>query len=665
MNPKPSSPLLLLCLFVSLSVSAQKLPFKFGKVDVSDLEMKQCDFYPDATSMTLAEYGIINFKFSDDHGFQYIMDVAVRKKIFKITDADQGNVKIHTYSPARGSAEEEISSLRAFCHNLVNGKVERIKLDNQEYFKKRLNDYWVEISFAIPNIKEGSVIEYTYKKTSDYLYNLTTWDFQSDIPAAHSEIRFTIPEYFNYQISQVGSSFITEDRSDDKRETFSYKWEQQGAFGQVEKGTGTLESNSKYRRLVSNNIPPVEDEPYMNNRSDVISRLQFQLVSTKMPNSVVKMVAGNYEKFNSELLSSTSFGERLKHPGFVKNFREQCDHDSDKEKARAIYTHIATHFSWNKVYSFMSSDAGRQAYNQAEGSVADINLTLVTAFRALGLEAYPVILSTRGNGSVHPVYPSYEEFNYMLGAVKIDEKWYLCDASSKLPFGQIPLRCRNGQGWLVSEQGGQWIDMKTGSTYTEATTLRTEISAEKITTHITNKCSGYAALKTYNEIAKKNTGEYGEDLANRFSDVEMNNLKVSELELGEPVKMEYDISKENDDSDILYIQPVLTGSITENPFKREERRSVIDFPYEFNFKVMSQIVVPEGYSIELPEQQRIVLPKNGGSFTFSCGKNGNLVTVVSQVRIIQNVFTPAEYPVLKQFYQIIADKNQEPVVLSR
>ena len=627
--------------------------------------MKQCDFYPEATSMTLAEYGIIDFKYLDSKGWQYTMEVAVRKKIFKITDADQGNVKIHLYDPVKGAAEEDISSLKAYSYNLVNGAVEKVKLTNKEYFKKRLNNYWVEMSFAIPNVQEGSVIEYTYVKTSDYLHNLTTWYFQSDIPVAHSEIRFTIPEYFNYQVSQVGTVFSAEDQTDTKRQAFTYKWQQRGVYGQTESGTGTFESNSKYRRLVINNIPPVEEEPYMNNKSDVINRLQFQLVSVKMPNSIMEVVAGSYDKFNSELWSSSDFGDRLKNGNFMKEMKDQLAGESAVNKAQSIYAYISNHFSWNEVYGYLSSKAGRMAYSKAEGSVADINLTLIAVLREFGLDAYPVILSTRGNGTVHPVYPSYDEFNYVIGAVRIDDNLYLCDASSKLPFGEIPIRCRNGRGWLVSENGGKWIDLKNNSRYTETVMLKTEISEDIITTHVAQNKKGYSALGTIGMIRKDNIENYSKGLENKFSDYELENFEISDLVAGKPVTLEYDISKDNEDSDIMYIQPVTVGSITSNPFTREERKSMVDLPYQESYRVISQITVPEGYDAQLPETMRIGLPNNGGHFIYSCSKNGNMITTSSNVAIKQTLFSPQEYPVLKRFYEIVVEKNQEFIVLSK
>ncbi|MEQ8574880.1 MAG: hypothetical protein RIB63_12500, partial [Fulvivirga sp.] len=433
-------------LFAITSTSfSQKYPFKFGKVSEEEMNLEKCEFYPEATSMVLGEYGDLSFGFHQDDGWNYKMDVAVRKKIFQITDADEGNVKIRLYQPVKSSAKEEITSIKAFVYNLVDGKIEKEKLESREYYTTRLSDNWIEVSFAIPNIKEGSVIEYSYTKVSDYLTNLSTWHFQSNLPTAHSEFRFLIPEFFFYQISQQGNVYQTESDSQIKAENFTYKWQEEVDvnFSTSTRRTHTenIPSMSKWQLISMKNIPPIKDEPFMNNKSDIPSRLQFQLVTIKMPNSPPKTIAGNYTKFNSDMLTHSGMGERIKNGNFVKDLEPELAGKTNSEKASLIYNHISNHFSWNEIYTFLASEAGRPAYNKKEGNVAEINLTLIAALKEFGINTYPVILSTRGSGTVHPVYPSYDDFNYVIAAIEIDGSLVLVDATTRLPFGMLPTRC--------------------------------------------------------------------------------------------------------------------------------------------------------------------------------------------------------------------------------
>ena len=194
---------------------------------------------------------------------------------------------------------------------------------------------------------------------------------------------------------------------------------------------------------------------------------------------------------------------------------------------------------------------------------------------------------------------------------------------------------------------------------------KTELKGDKMARHIIHRKSDYSALSAVREIQKNDQDEYQKNLASNYNEFELDNFKLSELKNGSPITMEYDLTKDFEDEDIIYLQPIFQGSILSNPFQREERTSVIDFPYAQSYKVISQIIVPEGYKTELPEGANVALPNQGGSFVYNVSQTGNMISIVSQVNINQTYFTPNEYPALKQFYQIVTDKNQELVVLSK
>ena len=54
----------------------------------------------------------------------------------------------------------------------------------------------------------------------------------------------------------------------------------------------------------------------------------------------------------------------------------------------------------------------RKAYLEGEGNVADINLLLIAMLRSQGVDANPVLVSTRNNGI--PLFPTRKGFNYVI-----------------------------------------------------------------------------------------------------------------------------------------------------------------------------------------------------------------------------------------------------------
>ncbi|WP_296618845.1 transglutaminase-like domain-containing protein [Marivirga sp.] len=653
--------LLLSVPFTSLS---QKYPFKVGKVDKEDMAIDSCGFYPEASSMIIAKYGDLKFRYNRDAGWQYRMEVGVRKKIFSITDAaDAGNIKIRAYEPDKGGSKEDIGSIKAYSHNIVNGEVESDKLKRRDVFKKRINDNWVEYSFAIPNIKEGSIVDYSYIVTSDYLSNLTTWRFQEDIPVALNDFRYTLPEWFNYQSSQLGNVVFADHEVENQREEYTISWSNLGVDGKMNRGSGTLTSTSSFNRFIAKDIMPLEDEPYMNNKGSVPGRLEFQLVSTNFPNQTVNIIAGNYPKFNEELCKNNSFGVRLKRGRFIKDL--ELSSENPTQQAKEIYHHLQNHFDWNEKYTFLSEDAGRTAYNNKEGNVADINLSFIAALRENGIEAYPVILSTRGHGIVHPIYPSYGDFNYVIAFINIDGKGYFCDAASNLPFSQLPIRCRNGKGWLVSEEGGSWVELKQNSVFNHTTMVKTEITPDSIVSHVTKRDEGYAAFETIKKIDEETIEKYKENIVANYGNGQLTNIEISDIDLSKPVDIKYDVHKKVESPDIIYLEIPTIGTIKENPFKKENRFSPIDFAYQQNYRLFSTFTIPEGYTAELPESALIKLPGDNGQFIYHISQNGNTINLRSDIFITKTDFSPQEYPQLKQFFELIEKKHAELIVLKK
>ncbi|MBI9035506.1 MAG: DUF3857 domain-containing protein [Bacteroidales bacterium] len=658
--------LVIATLLMSISSIGQKLPFKYGKVTMEELQMSSCEFHPEAYSMYLYKYGDIEFKYTNEKGWQYVYSVIIRKKIFNKLDADAGNMKIRIYNPENGRNIEKVTSLNAVTFNLENGKVVKTKLSRKDQYEKRLNDKWSEFSFAMPDVKEGSVLDIKYEIVSDFLFNLQTWKFQEDIPVGYSEFRYCIPQYFNYQVGIVGNVIPVESQQENFMETFTYEWKSMPkAGGVVQKGTNTMESMSLKRRFVSLNIPPVEDEPYMNNKCDIPSRIVFQLMSIIMPNKPLEVIAGNYDKFNNELMDMNSFGERLKKGNFSKKWKESVMGEDALEKAISIYQLVQNHFTWDGYNSFLSSDAGSTAFNKGEGNVAAINLSFIAALREYNINAYPVILSTRGHGTVNPVYPSFDEFNYVIAYIRIGDNYYLADATTQNQFGVLPVRCLNGNGRIISESGGEWVSLKNQAEHNSNVMIQMNFQEDELSCVVNSKQLGYAAAEVDGTYKKQGSESFVSEFVEDFSEWNIENFNYDSLNNTNQVKISFKMKQEHNAEDIIYLQPLSYGASKKNPFTRETRFSLIDFPYKTKERVYSIITIPQGYTAELPETSVIQLPEKAGVFKYVVSQNGNSVSILSDLQINKTEFSAEEYGYLKQFLDMVAEKNNQIVVLKK
>jgi hypothetical protein len=84
-------------------------------------------------------------------------------------------------------------------------------LDSQGTFKKKINQYWGEKTITLPNVKVGSILEYSYTLKSENIVKLPDFDIQYEIPVDYFEYKTNIPEYYIYKTILVGRQNVESD----------------------------------------------------------------------------------------------------------------------------------------------------------------------------------------------------------------------------------------------------------------------------------------------------------------------------------------------------------------------------------------------------------------------------------------------------------------------
>lgn len=654
---------------ISIPLISQKTPFKYGKISVEELSMDSCHFYSEAKAMVIGELGVISFNYSSDNGFQIVFDHTVRIKIFSQEADDLGNIQIKTYK-GKGSNKEEVKSIKGVTYNLEDGKVAEVKLKKSDVYTEELNERWEVVKFAMPAVKAGSIIEYSYSISSDFISNLRNWEFQKNIPVQWSELNFTIPEYFFYQTIFRGYGQMSINETSTVQETFTYKYKEEPQLdSRLTSGSGNKQSSfsstSKKTRWVAENLEPLKQEPFMTSFQDYLFQVEFQLEMIKYPNEPQKVVAGSWGKVNSEFLDNESFGKLFQKGLTVTDLSESTKLPEEPfQKAVYIYELIKQNLIWNDFYSVFSGQSPRQLLKSKSGSVADINLNLISALNNAGLEAYPVLVSTRSNGKMHPVYPSYERMNYVITAVNIDGNTYFADASQRsLQFGLLPEYCMNGQGWEVNPNGGRWVNLQT-TQQSEMAFVKLTLKDDQIVGSMSLKKGGYLGHLERQTIQREGMEKYLSMLNDTFRDWEISVDSLSYENPYEEVKIDINLNK-TAISEKLFINPVLLG-IKENPFKNDKRKMPVDIPYGRQLRYLFTLEIPEGYQVdEIPSSLNIALPENGGMFRYLISQSGSSVSI-NMLFSMNKLFYPVEeYQLIKQFYTEVAAKSNEIIVLKK
>ena len=150
-----------------------------------------------------------------------------------------------------------------------------------------------------------------------------------------------------------------------------------------------------------------------------------------------------------------------------------------------------------------------------------------------------------------------------------------------------------------------------------------------------------------------------------ISDIEKVNEKETELPFQLKAKvMDYSIATVTPDK--LYLLPIIPVSLTDIPFKLEERTYPIEMNYAEEISIIMDITLPEGYKIEsVPEPVRFITEGNGIVITYNVSQTPGKLNVNMKYTAKQLYFDPKEYAALKNIYSQRNQKFNEQIVLSK
>lgn len=635
-------PKLFFRIFISLTISCitvsafgQADPIKFGKVELPELQMSTYAKDTSASAVILCDYGKSYFKYSEHDGFQVYFERQVRLKILKKAGYEWANVKIPFYRVSN-SSEEEVLNLKGLTYNLNGKEIVKDKLTKEAIFDEQISDNWVVKKFTMPNVREGSVIEFSYTIKSDFLFTFREWQFQETIPVAWSEYRATIPEYFEYKkLSQGYESFSTETKSVNER------------YNRFNGDPQPLTPFATSHRWVAQDVPALREEPYMTTVRDYVTKIDFELASVKLPGQMIQPINNTWQALTENLLKEERFGQQLKRSGFAKDELAAITikYADPVQRTAAVYNFVRKQVKWNEVKQKYASENLKKAYETHTGSSADINLMLIAFLKEVGIEANPVILSTRDHGRVLEAYALITKFNYVIAHVNINGNEFLLDATDPIiKSGMLPARCLNGEGWLVSDKNPHWISLQPSEKLAHVFVGKLSVTPDgDLKGNIDVSDGGYSALSMRKKIFSEGKDKYIEtvkkehpewQIANHsFTDVEETDKTINakyEVTIGDYVQVA---------GDVIYLKPMLSEAKSTNPFKLENRLFPVDFAYSMDETYACTFTIPEGYKVEeIPKGAILDLPEKTGRFTYMVVVNGNTIQISSRITLKKPVY---------------------------
>ncbi|MBT9189839.1 DUF3857 domain-containing protein [Zobellia russellii] len=665
----------LLMVLLTIVFTANAQSYKFGKVSEAELRETFNPSDSSAAATVLYRSKNVRFNYAQGAGFTIITDVFERIKIYNKAGFDYATISQMLYKS--DSNVESISGLKACTYSLVNGKIEKSKMEKSAVFTTELNKYRNEEKFTLPNIKEGSVIEFQYKIISPFYYSIDEIVLQYDIPIKKQEITIATPEYFNFKTSMKGYLTVTP-KYTAKSGNINLTSKNRTTGGGFDV-TSTKYSNQNIdfkintTDYIMTNVPALKEEPFVNDMDNYRSSVDYELQYIQFPHQMMENYATTWEAVIKKIYESEGFGVQLKANRYFKDDLEaiKSKASSPIELLAGIFFHVQNHMNWNNIYGYHVDKGVKTAYKERTGNVGDINLILTAMLQEAGLDASPVLVSTRSHGV--PMFPTREGFNYVIASVEIDGEMVLLDATNKYTRPNLlPTRTLNWFGKKI-EKDGSSVSINLFPKQLSEDNIQMSVKLNdngSLSGKLRQTNRYYNAYLFRNKYANSNEEDYLEKLENRNSGMEISNYEIkNKMNINKPVQESYEFVLDRQADvigDKIYFSPLFHLVEAENPFKLDERKYPVDFTFPKRSKYLVSISIPENYEvISKPEDMAIGLIDGIGTFQYKIMGSGQKLQLVADLKLNQPIIGAEHYSYLKEFFKNLVEKQTEKVVLSK
>jgi hypothetical protein len=612
-----------------------------------------------AAAVILFDQGVINFNpASRGRSFSYFLEKHTRIRLLRKSAFGLASLTLSAYR--RGPGSPTIENFKGATYNLEDGKVVTTKVDKSNIFKDQSGDFTLE-KIAFPSVKEGSIIEYSFRIVYPGFQFIPPWIFQGSYPELWREYDITVPTLYDYAVRQQGYQKYAVDSAIYSDATFPTDFG--GAFG-------TWSGRTIRRIWALKDVPALDKpEPYTTTLRNHLSKIEFQLAGVHA-NGFDRTYRTTWNELGDELLKQDKFGGSLGgHNRWMDDgMKEVVAGVADPRlKLRRLFAYVRDHFDCNGVEGLYMSQSLKKVWEDKKGNVADINLLLTAICRHEGMDAAPVILSSRQHGYAVRDYPLVSDYNYVITRVLLGDSVFLLDASKPYTgFGQLPELCYNGWARAIDSSYAEIPLFPDSVTETRLTTVRL-VNTDSGYTGTYNRTDGvFESMNVRNRLRKTTVDEYFESLRKTMADYKQmgeygfDSLGVPEAPLSWHYRMKYDFTQGT-----IYFNPIFHERFNSSPFSSPVRHYPVEMPFCIHNDYVLDMDIPKGYRVDqLPKSKRVLMGDNG-MFEYLIKADDSTVHFRVQLTIKKTNFGVEEYAGIREFFSLIVAKEKEPIVLKK
>lgn len=629
--------IILSIIIISFNIKSQD----FGEIPDELLKMTSLAEDPEEDAAVIFDKGTVRI----NSNFDLEQTRHVRVKVFTEEGKKQANIKIVIWH------EDDINGIDAIA---ISPDGKEYELDSDNIFVEE-GERTTTISFPVPGVEVGTVFDYKYRIYSEYISRLEPWSFQSDIYTKYSEVKVFLPAGFTYNRLVINHNH----------------YEIQENYEEVLDRENVGKKNALYTWSCSN-LPGVKDEPFTDNIDDNYLRLYFILVAFRDEYVSLKFakdwdfVAKEIYKYYDDLIDDNATKEKVDEiiGAEINPFK----------KANLIYDYIRTNIKSTEHKALLGEffKEPEKVLIDKTGSTSEKSMLLINMLTQAGLNAKPVWVSTRGNGTIIPDFCDRSQFNRLICLLQIDkQQYFLYPSSSFVPFGYFTSNIEVSQGLLIEEEKGSIIALKPQS-FQNSIIINTngKIDVEKnftAQTHIVY--TGQSAIDERDALQLKDSETYIKDyMKEKFPEAKLDTFYYTNTDSAYlPLQLDLKFTIQNyvEETDPLgYFSLPFFSGVKENPFKSAKRTNPIDFKYPELKSETIKIELPENYLIsQIPNKKKKLITSAG--FSQVHVYKDNTVECNRTIDLSRRRLELKSYKDVKSFFDELVTSNLEQVVFTK
>lgn len=610
-NTKSMKTLRLLCQYIFLALMALQVQaqdnFDMGIISPSDMNLEYYQQkYPDASAVIISY--ITDYGYTNRHRSDLLFSTTVKKRMIILRESglQYGDVSIPFFN-MQGSGES-IVSFQANIYNLQGNRIQRHRVRKHQGFVNSVGNHWHHMVFALPGVKVGSVIEYTYEKVSDFRLEPRHWTFQKEIPVVFAMLNLKQPSFLQHQIGTTGLMEPNITRIEIVPSRYVIHLPLQMRDGTYTRYSHRFSDNSMKRTYVMRDIPAIRTEPFADQSVNYVGGLLY-LFSEENPSKwdwSEEDTLATWARINKKILRYPAFSAYYKLAlEAVTPWLADTAGVAPGNHINWAFEQVHSRVSWNGRTTIQPGAPPEDVLELGYGNIAEVNLLLMALLRKMGFNTFPVLLSTLDNGRVRKEMPGTQQWNYLI--VRVTDRSLpggeiLLDASAMVPMpGFIPERAINGKGLQVDEALTQWVCLEQNFTMKEKRHFHIQL-------HPNGDLSGTMELfiEDFGKFTWANLlSLYGEEVYWQFMEtdtgLQFTNRSINtNTNTSEPLHVKADLfipAYAQLTAHEVILPSLLIKTLEENPFKALERQSPVVFNYLTDSQVSMHLTYPDNYNL--------------------------------------------------------------------